>query len=116
MPRLAPLLGKLGSPHDGEVVAAARAIGRQLQRQGLGWNDLGRALGAGPVPALADPERERWAEMAEFCQRREELLTEREAAFVATMGRVLRRPGTRPTPKQAAWLIAIFGRLAEGVA
>ena len=117
VPRLAPLIGKLGSPHDGEILAAARAIGRQLEPHGLGWNDLGRMLEAGPAaPVDADPERERWAEMADYCARRDALLTEKEADFIATMVRVLRRPRARPTPKQAAWLQGIFDRLAEGVA
>lgn len=45
---ITPLLGKLlpllGSNHDGEVVAAARAISRVLQRAGHGWHDLTNAL------------------------------------------------------------------------
>lgn len=40
-PALARRLGKalalLGSDHDGEVVAAARAIGRTLEAAGMGW-------------------------------------------------------------------------------
>jgi hypothetical protein len=119
-PRLGPLLGKLGSPHDGEVVSAARAIGRQLDRHGLGWNDLGAALGAGPVVHVIyqepDPDpAEDWRGMAEFCAGRSLLLSAKEATFIETMVRVLRRPGTEPTEKQARWLRAIFDRLVEEV-
>jgi hypothetical protein len=122
-PRLSPLVAKLGSPHEGEVVAAARAIGRLIERHGLGWNDLGRAIAAEPVVRVVyrdhepetepDPEAEDWREMADFCSRREALLTEREAAFVADMVRILRRAGTTPTERQSAWLAAIFYRLQE---
>lgn len=120
-PRLGPLLGKLGSPHDGEVLAVARAIGRQLERHGLGWNDLGAAIAADPAVRVVyrdrqpepDPAAEDWREMAAFCASRGELLSEKEHDFVRTMARVLRRPGAEPTPKQAAWLAALHDRLRE---
>lgn len=111
--RIAPLVGKLGSPHDGELIAAARAIGRQLECAGLGWNDLGAALSASPaIRALAYREpAEDWRGMADHCAARDELLTVKEADFIRTMVRVLRRPGTAPTEKQAKWLAAIFARV-----
>lgn len=53
--------------------------------------------------------------MAEFCASRDELLTEREMAFVASMRRILRRPGAEPTPRQADWLTDIHERLTEEI-
>lgn len=116
-PRLDPLIGKLQSPHDGEVVSAARAIARQLDQHGLTLNDLGAALSAGPVVRVvcAGPADD-WRGMAEFCAARRDVCTIREAAFIRTMCRVLRRPGAEPTPKQRAWLRGIFDRLTEEAA
>jgi hypothetical protein len=113
-PRLSPLIGKLGSPHDGEVVAAARAIGRLLNRQGLSLTDLGQALVAEPVERVAYAERdppEDWRAMASYCASRDELLTPKEADFIGNLRRL--RPGARPSPKQQDWLRAIFDRLHE---
>jgi hypothetical protein len=47
-PILARLIPRLGSPHDGEVVATARAIGRTLHSNGLDLHDLADALIAPP--------------------------------------------------------------------
>lgn len=117
--RLSPLLGKLGSPHNGEVVAAARAVGRLLKRQGLGWNDFALALAAEPVRVVHAQQREPpppaepdWLHLAEFCAARVDLLNEREAGFVASMCTLLRR-GIEPSPRQAAWLVAIHHRINE---
>ena len=46
--RIGPLIGRLGSPHDGEVVSAARALARQLDKAGLNFNDMAVALKAEP--------------------------------------------------------------------
>ena len=43
-PRLCKLLALLSSEHDGEIVAAARAIGRMLGNAGLSWHDLANVL------------------------------------------------------------------------
>ena len=121
--RLGPLIGKLGSRHDGEVLGAARALGRLLEKQGMGFNDLALGLEGEPVTRIVYRDREPepgpaddWREVAEWCAARGELLTELEADFVASMARILRRPGTQPTPKQAKWLGSIFDRLREDIA
>jgi hypothetical protein len=44
LPRVSKLLPLLSSDHEGEVVAAARAIGRILGCAGLSWHDLARAI------------------------------------------------------------------------
>lgn len=49
-PALARRLGKavalLGSPADGEVIAAARAIGRTLETAGMDWHGLAALVAA----------------------------------------------------------------------
>jgi hypothetical protein len=123
-PKLGPLLGNLASDHEGEILASVRAIRRLLERNGLSLNDLGRALEAQPVVQVVYQEREPnakhatddWFEMARHCLANAEWLSEKEHDFVRTMVRILRRQGTQPTPKQAAWLKDIFDQLAaEGV-
>lgn len=120
-PRLGPLVGKLGSPHEGEIVAAARAIGRQLERHGLGWNDLGAAIAAEPVRVVyrdrapePDPAAAEWRAMAEFLASREELLSPKEADFIANMRRLIRRGGT-PTDRQRKWLHDIYAKITEEI-
>lgn len=46
--RLGKAVALLGSPHDGEVIAAAHAIGRTLDAAGMDWNGLA-ALVSGEV-------------------------------------------------------------------
>jgi hypothetical protein len=120
-PKLGPMLGKLASEHAGEVLATVRAIRRLLERHGLSLNDLGQALEAAPVAQIVycerdpepDPAAEDWRAMAAYCLARAEVLSPKEQDFVQTMVRVLRRPGTEPTPRQAGWLKGIFDRLSE---
>jgi hypothetical protein len=49
---MSAIIKMLSSRHDGEVVNAARALGRILSKHGKDWNDLGSYL-------------ERWSEIAE---------------------------------------------------
>lgn len=44
--RIGKAVALLGSPVDGEVVAAARAIGRTLAAAGIGWPDLAALMEA----------------------------------------------------------------------
>jgi len=54
--RLAKLLPHLGSEHEGEVIATARAISRTLATAGLDWHEFGRVVErAGEPIALAAP-------------------------------------------------------------
>ncbi|UHC19450.1 hypothetical protein LRS73_31840 [Methylobacterium currus] len=48
--RLGKLIGRLGSDHDGEVVATSRAIQRTLKSAGCDLHDLAEALTAPPSP------------------------------------------------------------------
>jgi len=119
--RLGPLIGKLGSPHDGEVVSAARALGRQLEIPGLNFNDLAIALLAEPVTRIVYRDRDPdplldWCEIADLCAEHSEWLSDKEADFVVNMRRILSRPGVEPTPKQAKWLQNILDRIREEMA
>lgn len=44
MTRLAKLVPRLASEHEGEVVATVRAMARVLSSGGLDWHDVARAL------------------------------------------------------------------------
>lgn len=48
-PKLAKLIPLLGSSHDGEVVGAARAIGRTLQSAASDWHALAATVETVPV-------------------------------------------------------------------
>jgi hypothetical protein len=61
-PKLSKLLALLSSDHDGEVIAAARAIGRTLGNAGLSFHDLAAALtGSARGEQVAHPS---WAELS----------------------------------------------------
>lgn len=122
-PRLAPLLGKLASDHDAEVIGAARAAGKLLAKAGLTFTDLGRAIAEPrervvyverpPDPPRRDPRpcQRDWRQVAAWCWRRADRLRGGERDFIrqlATGG--WRHP--RLTEKQAAWLAKICDRLA----
>jgi hypothetical protein len=113
--RLTKLVLMLSSDHDGEVVAAARAIDRTLKDAGTDWHDfVGKLL----VPAKAhSPHRAtrahhndtdgNWREMREFCLRHSTLLREREMEFVTGLANWR----GDLTEKQFAWLSAIHKQL-----
>ncbi len=116
--RIGPLIGKLGSPHDGEVLSAARALGRQLDSLDLNFNDLAIAVVAEPITRIVYRDRDPallsdWSEIADWCADHPEWLSDKDADFITNMCRILSRPGTEPTPKQARWLQNILDRIRE---
>jgi hypothetical protein len=50
------LIPRLGSPHDGEVVATARAIERVLKSEKRDWHDVAAAVTAQAPPTQGDYE------------------------------------------------------------
>lgn len=106
--RLVPMLG---SPADHEALSAARAIGRVLDREGLGFTDLAASIPTGettpatriPKPAAGSPrpfdafawrraytprqEAEHRARVR-FCQDRAWRLSEWERDFLANVARL----------------------------
>jgi hypothetical protein len=78
--RLKSSLALLGSPHDGEVVAAARGVGRILAKAGLGFADLCPLTPAQPKPIRPDtsdwqPFRPKPAPLLREHQRKAKLLS-----------------------------------------
>jgi hypothetical protein len=64
VPQLSKLVLLLSSNHDGEVIAAARAIDRVLKSSRLDWHDLAQAICL-PLPAVLHPCDDRdWARPA----------------------------------------------------
>ena len=114
--RLAKLVLMLSSDRDGEVVSAARAIGRTLRSAGTDWH----AFAARLLPTRArarqrpdddsgpfGPGRNRWRGMQKFCREHDAQLRPREGDFINSLGAwhgVL-------TEKQFDWLTAIYQRL-----
>jgi hypothetical protein len=79
--KISKLLPRLGSNHDGEVVATARAIERVLRGAGHDWHDLVPALLPPPVQPDAvdlwtDKSTVRW------CFHRRNLLSPRDCRFI----------------------------------
>lgn len=96
--RLALIIPRLASNHDGEVVATARAIGRTLNAAGLDWHDVAAAINAIDPPRprhqswghADDPPPPLWSELRPHDRRAwldaidgQPWLSEWEATFVA---------------------------------
>ncbi len=124
-PKLGKLLPVLASNHDGEVVAAARAIGRTLQAAGLDFHALAGAVTSpaaapSPQPQPADDywdgtDPDDWRTMARWCRDFDAgRLTPREHGFVWDLAsdRYARR---EPSDKQRKWLRAIYVKLSRWV-
>lgn len=73
--KLAKLLPRLGSEHDGEIVATVRAIGRTLSAAGLDWHALAAAVEApssGPRPFDLSTFADMMAEAAQATSARDD--------------------------------------------
>jgi hypothetical protein len=102
--RLAKVLGRLGSEHDGEVVAAARHADALVRRAGLRWNQI-----IGPPLLAADHARSGIAAEISHCLRNQHCLTEWEARFVAS----LHDQSFAASPRQLAKLRSIVHKLRQ---
>ncbi len=117
-PKLARLIPRLASDHDGEVVATVHAIKRTLASAGLDLHDLAGALEREPetrtVIVYRDHESgepKTWRELAQWCQRNDAgRLKPHERTFITDMASRLVLNG-EPTEKQAAWLRALYRKL-----
>jgi hypothetical protein len=106
----------LSSDRDGEVVAAARALGRTLAAAGDDFHDLAaRIEGATVRSAARRPEptphaEEDWRDIVDWLfNERSDRLRERELSFVQS---VADWRGYL-TEKQEAWLMSIHRRLRQ---
>lgn len=114
-PRLEKLLLMLSSNHDGEVVSAARAIGRTLQTAGSDWHDLAGDLLAAKSQTKKPHDHDNnsdWRVMRAFCAQRSCALSRRECDFIFD----LKHWRGELTPKQRDWLTAIYKRLQHKAA
>src|SRR5262245_19973274 len=105
---LAKILGRLGSSHDGEVLAAARKAHELLSRAGITWGELLSRDYGGPRGTYADSS---WRQESEdilrqtadaMRRKREELHEEilRRAAQAQDFGDELRR---RQADRERKW-------------
>ena len=123
-PKLAKLLPRLASDHDGEVVATARAISRTLASAGFDFHDLAGALDRSePSPRMAyrgrrqapSPEPDHAEVAIARClvrfllDLRPHAITPKENAFLRSLLGSL-DDGRRPSPKQFGWLRDIHAR------
>ena len=126
--KLAKLIPRLASPHEGEVLATVEAIRRTLDRAELSLYDLGARLCAPePVQPRARPKPQAKPETApedaeDLLAKAEWLrdhvgddLTGKQAAFVATAIRML-RAGQSLSEKQRGWLhgLAVMHGFGQG--
>ena len=110
--KLDPLVRRLASDKDGEVVACVAAMKRQLAKVGLDFHDLADQLTAPEAAAEDDAP----AVFTNYGAAVEWLLatdagdlTVREIDFLESMRGILRR--FEPRPKQAAWIRGLVERL-----
>jgi hypothetical protein len=97
--QLGKMIPRLGSNHDGEVVATARAIERALRGAGHDWHDLVKGL---HLSALRD-----WRDDLACCAENMGYFDDRERYFLRSMAHWR----GRPTQKQLDWLGALADRV-----
>lgn len=105
------LLPRLACDADGEVIATARMINRQLKQSGQDWHDIVYHLRSAPATDHVHNFRT-WQDVTKWCAARARFLRPNEAHFVRDMENQLRFR-SRPTKKQSEWLRAIFAYLKE---
>jgi hypothetical protein len=106
--KLVSCLGMLGSDHDGECLAAARAAHRLVSQLRLTWSDIVTPAAA-PAPSVHKAE---WQSQLTMLDSRWGLLTEWERNFASS----IRNWIGEPTEKQRAQIQKIVDRLSERVA
>jgi hypothetical protein len=113
--RLKKLVLMLSSDHDGEIVAAARSIGRSLKDTGLDWHWLAAQL-SGEMP---EPHAETSSTIHEYGQmvkwlyeNRIRQLRTREEEFISQLYFRFQEfgPDTFLSAKQRRWLEDIYKR------
>jgi hypothetical protein len=108
--KLAKMIPRLSSDHDGEVVATAHAIQRTLQSSGRDWHDLVAHL-CMPTPVIQISGAD-WRREVQFCTSHLKVLNNWERNFIATLAEYRRRP----TDKQIKLVRDIATRLRGAAA
>ncbi len=120
--KVALIVPRLGSNHDGEIIATARAIERTLAAEGRDWHWLAEVIRESSAAAsqAIKPLRPQWSGPSaaplndwKSVVRFIEMygigrLSDRDADFIDSLARM--RP-ERLTPRQAQWLGGIADRL-----
>jgi len=108
--RVALLIPRLATDHEGERLATVAAIERTLKAAGRDFHDLARAFGDQPAPRT---EPSTWRGLAAWCRDQDRgQLQEQERKFVNDLVARLVLGG-EPTPKQADWLRSIYAKLTS---
>ena len=110
--RLANLIRRLSSDHDGEVIASVNAIRRTLARAGQSLHDLADLVEANVRDAQCDAAAAAWRRDVDELMRRRKQLTDWELRFVKTVSRYRHQPSA----KQLDVLAGIRRRLEEDAA
>lgn len=107
-PRIGQLVRLLGSDRDGEVLAAARALGRALKSVDADFHTLAHII---ETSAPADNHGSADARaMAAWLIRSGARLSEKERTFICQMATWR----GEPSEKQTSWLLSIFERVSAG--
>lgn len=121
-PRVKQLVLMLSSDQDGEVISAARALGRTLRAAGSDWHELADSLvSISPAqrPPKSPPRTPTWAHVdnpQDFLDKikTEPWLNPWESEFVTSIRAQLERFMPRePSPKQRAVLDRLVRRAVE---
>ena len=97
----------ISTDKDGEALNALAAVRRTLDASGIDLHVVADAVVAGLGRPPAPIQELDWRDTARFCRSRADLLSEKEARFIAT---IMSRD--RPlSPKQDKWLSDIEARL-----
>jgi len=112
MRKVAAIIPRLGSNHEGEIIAAARALERTLASANQGFSDLADAIS--PQPAVTTPFKKPgtdWKQAARWCAvYGVGVLTDRELAFCDDLAA---SKGFRTlSVRQDAWLASIMSKLS----
>jgi len=119
--KLALIVPRLGSPHDGEIVASVKAIERTLKSAGCDWHDLSAAIGAAAAPPRSNTDAGHapiWSELDRARRQgwhlilfKQTWLTEWERGFVLSIAeRMVAAPFGRQTAKQEIILNRLISR------
>lgn len=112
--KVAKIIPRLASPHEGEVTASVAAIGRLLSSEQLDWHDVARRF-VEPATLLAPRSPEApvgYRASIDFALARADCLSDREIDFLTSLRPCTLR-GYVPTIRQAAWIADIVDRLTS---
>ena len=112
--KIGKMLGMLGSEYDGEIVAAARQIGRLLASQKMTFADLVQAFNGSQKTSKnvrASPQDQVMA-MVDAILENEMLMRDHELRFVKDFEARL-YAGYKFTDKQIKWFHFLYAKYAE---